>query len=133
MYDTYSDYLNLPLTITFEEAQELHKEILEQIIGDEDGMELYRDLIETATQYAHIRAQWAYWDREERMKQDLGRTYCHDSLIVKFNQLARYLEIYGKSRAWRDRLGDNKIDPYYRKTIGDFGCYLVFINSIMAR
>ena len=41
MYDTYSDYLNLPLTITFEEAQELHKEILEQIKGDEDGMELY--------------------------------------------------------------------------------------------
>lgn len=94
MYDTYEDYLKLPLTIPFEEAAELHKEILSQIENDEDGKELYQEVLETAT---------------------------------------RYLEIYGKSRVWRDRLGDNTVDPYYRKTIGDFGCYLVFINSIMAR
>lgn len=133
MLDTYDDYLKLPLTLTLEEALEVHKELIEQIRDDEDGMELYRELLEKATEYAHIRAQWALWSRKERMDRDYGRTLCHDALIIEFNKLARYLEIYEKSTVWRERLGDNKRDPYYRKKIGDFGCYLVFINSIMAR
>lgn len=35
--------------------------------------------------------------------------------------------------SWRDALGDEKENKYGRKTIGDFACYLVFMNSICAR
>lgn len=32
-----------------------------------------------------------------------------------------------------DVFGDDEDNRYYRKTIGDFGCYIVFVNSICAR
>jgi len=47
--------------------------------------------------------------------------------------LARYVKMQGKAAQWRDCLGDEKENPYNRKRIGDFACYLVFINSINAR
>ena len=34
---------------------------------------------------------------------------------------------------WRDTLGDEKENPYVRKRIGDFACYLILIDSIHAR
>ena len=68
-----------------------------------------------------------------RMERDSSRSSCHNSLIVKFNMLAKYLRIQGKEACWRDELGYEEEDKYYRKTIGDFACYLVFINSISAR
>ena len=71
--------------------------------------------------------------REQKMEIDERRTSCHDSLIVKFNMLARYLKMQGKPAAWRDTLGHLEDDPANRKRIGDFACYLVFINSINAR
>ena len=50
-----------------------------------------------------------------------------------FNMLARYLRMQGKKAEWRDKLGNDEENRYYRKTIGDFGCYIVFVNSICAR
>ena len=56
-----------------------------------------------------------------------------DGLIVKFNQLARYLKMQGRTAAWRDALGYEEDDPYNRKTIGDFGCWIAFVDSVNAR
>ena len=39
----------------------------------------------------------------------------------------------GKDAVWRDMLGYEEEDGYDRKAIGDFACYLVFLNSINAR
>ena len=39
----------------------------------------------------------------------------------------------GKTAAWRDTLGFEEDDKYNRKRLGDFACYIVFINSISAR
>ena len=39
--------------------------------------------------------------------------------------MARYLKTQGKNTEWRDALGYEEDDKYYRKTIGDFGCYIV--------
>jgi hypothetical protein len=47
--------------------------------------------------------------------------------------MARYLKTQGKNTEWRDALGYEEDDKYFRKTIGDFGCYIVFINSLCAR
>lgn len=39
------------------------------------------------------------------MERDSGRTACHDSVIIKFNMLARYLKMQGRDTGWRDKLG----------------------------
>mgnify|MGYP004518271005 CR=1 FL=1 len=106
---------------------------MNEIEGDPDALELYEDLVDAATKYATIRAKWLKMSREEKMDTDSLRTSHHDSLIIHFNMLARYLKMQGKNAAWHDQLGDDKCNKYYRKTIGDFGCYIVFINSICAR
>ena len=110
-----------------------HEMMLAEIADDEDAKELYYDLIESATKYAHYRANWNLWKREVQMKRDESRSMCYDSLIIKFDILARYLEIKEYSAEWRDLLGDIKLDPTYRKRIGDFACYLVFVNSLNTR
>lgn len=111
----------------------LHSDMIHEIGNDSDSLELYDELIEMATRYASFRAQWCLWSREEKQDHDSSRSACHNSLIVKFNQLARFLKMQGKAGEWRDNLGYEEDDKYYRKRIGDFGCYIVFINSINAR
>ena len=54
-------------------------------------------------------------------------------MIIKFNMLARYLKMQGRDTGWRDKLGYEEEDKLYRKKIGDFACYLVFVNSINSR
>lgn len=67
------------------------------------------------------------------MEKDSARTSCHDSVIVKFNMLERFLKMQGKDARWRKVLGYEEDDPNFRKRIGDFACYLVFVNSLLAR
>lgn len=73
------------------------------------------------------------YPEKKKMDRDSSRTFCHNSVITHFNMLARYLKMQGKPAKWRDQLGYEEDDKYFRKTIGDFGCYLVFINSLCAR
>lgn len=54
-------------------------------------------------------------------------------MITHFNMLARYLKQQGKAAPWRDALGYEKDEPCNRKAIGDFACYLAFVNGINAR
>jgi len=133
MITTYEEYLQQPKSISLDQMQDLHSQILAEIVGDDDAEEIYDDLIAQATRYASFRANWLLWDRQEKMDKDDNRTSCHNSLIVKFNMLARYLRMQGKESSWRDALGYEENDRYTRKTIGDFACYLVFVNSINAR
>ncbi len=133
MMNTYESYLNEPYVLDFSQMQSLHRDLLSEISNDADAIELYDELIDAATRYAAIRAKWGMMSREEKMDKDSLRTSHHNSVITHFNMLARYLRLQGKKAAWRDVLGDEKENSYYRKTIGDFGCYIVFVNSICAR
>ena len=99
---------------------------------NKDALEMYDELLEVATRYAAIRANWPLLSRDEKNEQDSGRTSCHNSVITHFNMLARYLKQQGKTAAWRDELGYEEDDPYNRKAIGDFACYLAFVNGINA-
>lgn len=133
MITTYQEYRKLLKTLSFERMQVIHEQIISEMGTDPDALELYEDLIKVATRYVSIRANWFLMSREEKMKQDPGRTSCHNSVITHFNMLARYLKQQGKTATWRDELGYEEDDGYSRKTIGDFACYLVFVNSINAR
>lgn len=131
--NTFDNYLKEPYALSLEDMQLLHSDLLNEIGNDSDAIELYEDLIDVATRYAAIRAGWQRLSREEKMDKDSSRTSCHNSVIIYFNMLARYLRMQGKKALWREQLGDDEQNRYYRKTIGDFGCYIVFVNSICAR
>lgn len=133
MITTYEEYLEKPKSLTIEQMHEIHTEMLIGIANDSDAMELYKELIQQSTKYADFRSKWLTWDRITKIERDDSRTSCHNSLIIKFDMLARYLKSKGKEVTWRDALGYEKDDKYNRKTIGDFACYLVFINSLNAR
>lgn len=133
MISTYENYLPMKKSLSLEDMVQLHNEMILEIGSDSDALELYDELVETATRYAAFRAKWPLLSKEEKMDTDSSRSSCHNSLIVKFNQLARYLKMQGKMAEWRDVLGYEEDDKYYRKRIGDFGCYIVFINSINSR
>ena len=131
--NTFENYLNEPYSLRFEQMQDLHRELLEEIGSDNNAFELYSDLVSIATKYAAIRAEWQQMTREDKMDKDSLRSSYHNSVIVHFNMLARYLRMQGKKAQWRNLLGYEEDNKYYRKTIGDFGCYIVFVNSICSR
>lgn len=133
MICSYEAYLKNESILTIEEAIALHKDIRNEIGNDEDALELYDELIRKAIEYSSIRSKWILMSAEEKADADQGRSMKHDSLIVKFNQLAKYLKMQGKKAAWRDALGYEKDDKINRKKIGDMGCYLAFIHAINAR
>ena len=116
-----------------QEVQMIHAEMLAEIGANAEAIELYDELIKIATRYASIRANWILLSREEKIEQDSGRTSCHNSVIIHLNMLAHYLKQQGETAVWRDRLGYEEDDPYNRKAIGDFACYLAFVNGINAR
>ena len=133
MVCTYEEYLKQPKAIIFEKMQMIHAEMLAELGADMEALELYNELMKVATRYAAIRANWLLLSREEKNEQESGRTSCHNSVIIHFNMLARYLKQQGNTTAWRDKLGHEEDDPYNRKAIGDFACYLAFVNGINAR
>lgn len=130
---TYEDYLSTERSLTFKEMQEIHGQMLAEIASDADAKEIYNGLAATAAKYAAVRAEWPTLGREEKAGRDSRRTSLHDSVIVKFNMLARYLKKQGKDAGWRDCLGDEKENPYDRKRLGDMACYLAFVNGLNAR
>lgn len=133
MINSYKEYLTTVKALSIEQMQQIHERMIEEVSADADAMELYDELIAVATRYAEMRAKWLLMEREEKMEKDSLRTSYHNSVILHFNMLARYLKSQGKDVVWRDMLGYEEEDGYNRKSIGDFACYLVFLNSINAR
>ena len=132
MISSFESYLSGKYVLTLEEMMEIHTMMLVELT-DDDAKELYKDLLVCATKYAGFRSHWELWSRQERMDKDESRSKCHDVLIDHFNILARYTKQIGHEARWRELLGDINKDSQYRKRIGDFACFLVFINSINAR
>ena len=72
------------------------------------------------------------WTTSTPLK-DPGRTAFHDSVILNFNMLGRYLSGTGHAAEWRETLGYEEDDPMNRKRIGDFACWIAFVAGINAR
>lgn len=133
MTNTFKEYLTNEKSLSIGQMEEIHQLMTQETGDDEDALELYEDLLADAIKYAAIRAEWTQMTREEKMDRDPYRTAIHDSVIMDINVLARYLRKNGKEAKWRDMLGDEESDRIYRKTIGDFACYLAFVNAICMR
>lgn len=121
--NTFGGYLKEPHTLTFDQMQQLHEEMVQEIGNDFDARELYDDLVDVATKYAAIRAKWQSVSREDKMNQDSMRTSHHNSVIIHFNMLARYLRMQGKKQ-------NGGIDSDMKKRIGIFGRQLVISDAI---
>ena len=85
MICTYEEYLKQPKAISFEKMQIFHAEMLAEIGADTEALDLYDELMKSATRYAAIRANWPLLSREEKNEHDSGRTSCHNSVITHFN------------------------------------------------
>ena len=131
--NTYNEYLNTELSLSFEEMVQIHSDMLTEIASEETALELYDDLLTQATKYADYRANWSLWSNDKKSEMDASRSKCHNALIDCFNILERYLKKLGKAATWRTALGYTEENPRYRMRIGDFACFLVFINSINSR
>ena len=129
----YDEYLNSKRSLSFEEPLNLHRQMLDEIGTDDTAVELYKSLSSKDSRYSGFRSEWITLSMEQKVDSNSSRTSCHDSMIVEFNKLARYLSSKGKAVEWRKALGEENDDPYNRKRIGDFGCYLALINSLNAR
>lgn len=124
----YEEYLTKKDSLTLEKADEILSRIEASLDkNDEDAIELYNDFLEGAIAYANVRAGWLLLSNDEKMEQDKGRTYRHDSVINRVNILARYFEKTGKEVSWREELGES------RKAIGDFACYVSLVYGLRAR
>lgn len=133
MLHTYEEYLTSIKALPIEQMHQIHMKMADEIGRDADALELYDELLEAAVKYAEIRAKWLQMDRETKNETDSLRTSRHDAVIRNLNMLARYLKTQGKAGSWREQLGYEEDNPYNRKAIGDFACYLVFVNSLNAR
>ena len=129
----YEDYLISEKTLTIAQMEGIHKDILQSIQGDQDASELYEDFVSASIKYAEIRAEWSLMSREQKMEKDPLRTALHNAVIIQINMLARYLAQIGRSTSWRNLLGNEEEDHICRKTIGDFSCYIAFVNALCSR
>ncbi len=126
-FQTYQDTLR---TLSFDEMQHIHEQIVKGISGDKNAEEMYEELLKRAAKYLNYRATWFLQSREERAEKDSNRTSCHNSVITQINMLSRWLSKQGKDISWREELGDDEQD---RKRIGDFACYLAFVTALGSR
>ena len=131
--NTYDEYLSMPKAMPIEKMDSIHRQIVDETDNAPDAIALYEELVAAAIKYSAIRAEWALMSREEKMEKDPLRTSLHNAVILQVNVLARYMRQVGKPALWRDLLGDEEKDPNYRKVIGDFACFLAFINGLCAR
>lgn len=130
---SYEEYLSSGKALTITQMEDIHKDILLSIQNDLDASELYEDFVSASVKYAEIRAEWSLMSREQKMDKDPLRTALHNSVIIQVNMLARYLAQIVRSTPWRNLLGNEEEDRIYRKTIGDFACYIAFVNAICSR
>ncbi|RJW53994.1 hypothetical protein DXC92_01630 [Clostridiales bacterium TF09-2AC] len=93
MISTYENYLPMENSLSLEDMVKLHNEMVLEIGLDSDALELYDELVDKATRYAYLRTEWLLIRKEEKADRDSSQSACHNSLIVKFNQLARYLKM----------------------------------------
>lgn len=123
----------MPRAMNIEKMISVHRKLVEEVGSDPEAIELYDELVESANEYAAIRAEWDTMDREQKIEKDPARTSLHNDVILHINILTRYLRKAGKPALWRDELGNEEEDRIWRKVLGDFACFIAFVSGICSR
>ena len=64
--NTYSEYLPSNLSLTLEEMEQIHLQMITGIGNDEEAIELYQEILSQALKYVEYRTNWALWSKEEK-------------------------------------------------------------------
>ena len=124
----YGYYLRMEDALPFQEACEIHEDILSNLsIRDANLDELWWETLRAAVNYVEIRSMWNFIDSEQRAQTDRYRTGLHDTFIYKLNSLAVTMESLGLDVSWQEKLGGDRV------RLGDFACFLNYIFSLRAR
>lgn len=124
----YEDFVKIPDALSFEDAGQIYKSILSaKQDADIEFLKLLKELLSNAVNYADIRSRWLLMSAQQTAQMDATRSQYHDLFIYAANNVANYLEKCGYRIAWREQLGND------RKRLGDFACYLAYIQGINAR
>lgn len=134
MDNLYSSYLKQPCSMPVDKMLAIYQNMMVELDNkDEEAYLFYKDLLQASLDYTRLRSHWWMMSQEERLASDPERTRKHNRVILSINMLARYLAQQGKKTSWRTALGDEKKDPSFRKAIGDYACFLVFLQCLDAR
>ena len=127
-FASYKDFLKTQNALSFEVANQIYELIL-SVKQDEDIelSKLLEELIKRAVNYADIRSRCLSMSTQEFVRMNATRSQYHDLFIDSVNNLSSYMYKRGYTEEWRDLLGEN------RKCIGDFACFICYIQSINAR
>ncbi len=133
MIYSIQSYQEQEQSFTMKEAAEIHQAMIDEIGEDEKALELYENIKKAGVEYIEIRTKWAVLPKAERKAINDLRTEKHNAVIDSLDALAAYLKTTGKMAAWRDDIGYEVDGKYFRKRIGDFGCYIAFLLGLSTR
>ena len=85
------------------------------------------NFIKASVDYSNYRSRWLDMSLIEQNNIEHDRTISHNILIEAKDVLCEYMLDYSMNISWAIQLGDE------RKDIGDFGCYLSYVQAIKAR
>ena len=88
---------------------------------------LKKTLNHKALNYCFIRNEWYLMEQHERTLRDTDRTISHNAFIDAVNIMSRNMAKCREDNSWRPLLGKD------RKVLGDFACYIVYMNGLAAR
>lgn len=129
----YKNYEKENEALRPDELKRIHEEMAKEIGEDLHALSLYDQIVQASVEYIGIRTQWALLDKASRKEINDQRTEKHNAVIASFDTLASYLRSQGKRSSWRDMIGYEKDGKYFRKRIGDMGCYIAFLVSLSTR
>jgi hypothetical protein len=140
---TYENYLQQSEALSFNEMATIHQAILANAdTRNEDFNEIWTELLQHASRYTVIRAEWLQLSVEQKAEKDPQRTNIHNTIIDHFILLEHIFELNNwDSRAWTENLflQEEKLQRtrsdvnIHRKRIGDFANYLVFVSAVNGR
>lgn len=133
MIYSIQSYKDQEQSFTIPEAANIHQKMIEEIGEDEKALELYEAVKKAGVEYIEIRTKWAILPKGERKAINDLRTEKHNAVIDSLDVLCEYLRSVGHNAVWRDEIGYEKDGKYFRKRIGDFGCYIAFLLSLSTR
>lgn len=133
MIYTAHEYLKEREALTGDQAMRIHDQLKAQIGGDSVALELYDAVVQASVEYIQIRSNWSIHSKEENREFNDVRTEKHNKVIQTLDELAKHLQGKGNAINWRHEIGYEADGKYFRKRIGDFGCYIAFMMSLKSR
>ena len=111
-----------------ERADEIYKLLLEAApINDSEFDNNFNRLIPKAVEYSDYRSRWLGMSTIEQNNIERDRACNHDIFVDTKNDLGKYMLDHNMDITWTILLGED------RKNIGDFACYLSYVQGIKAR